>query len=111
MYIGYFIPKKVHYERNLDRNLRARVPKIDPMKTPFDAFTGHPASVNETYLEHLGSAWSFSFRLIGAGIACFLHGLFPFLFGTTGSSTIRHLHERMVTSRARQKNEAPAAST
>lgn len=81
------------------------------MKTPFDAFTGHPASVNETYLEHLGSAWSFSFRMIGAGIACFLHGLLPFLFCTTGSSTIRQLHERMVTSRARQKNEVSAAST
>ena len=81
------------------------------MKIPFDAFTGHPASVNETYVEHLGSAWSFAFRMIGAGIACFLHGLLPFVFCTAGSSTIRQLHERMVTNRARQKNEAPAASS
>jgi hypothetical protein len=49
--------------------------------------------------------------MIGAGIACWLHGLFPFLFCTTGSSTIRELHERMVTHRIRQKNEAPAGST
>lgn len=76
------------------------------MKT-FDAFTAHPASVNESYLEHLASAWSFAFRMVGAGCACFLHGLFPFLFVTTGSSTIRELHERMVTHRARQKTEAP----
>lgn len=80
------------------------------MKPILDAFTAHPASVNESYLEHLCSAWSFSFRMIGAGIACLLHGLFPFLFGSTGSSTIRQLHERMVTNRARQKIEAPAAS-
>jgi hypothetical protein len=79
------------------------------MKTPFDAFTGHPASVNETYVEHLGSAWSFAFRMIGAGIACFLHGLLPFLFSSTGSSAIRELHERMVANRVRYKNEAPAS--
>jgi hypothetical protein len=80
------------------------------MKTLIDAFTEHPAAVNESYAEHLGSAWSFAFQLIGGGIACFLHGIFPFLFVTTGSSTIRVLHERMVTNRARQKNEAPAGS-
>lgn len=78
------------------------------MKTPLNAFTDHPASVNETYAEHLGSAWSFAFRMIVAGVACFLHGLLPFLFRTTGSSTIRQLHERMVTHRARPKDEAPA---
>lgn len=80
------------------------------MKTVIDAFTTHPASVNESYAEHLGSAWSFAFQMMGAGLACFLHGLFPFLFVTTGSSTIRELHERMVINRARQKNEAPAGS-
>lgn len=91
--------------------LSALLHRLIRMKTPIDAFTQHPASVNETYLEHLGSAWSFAFRMIGAGIACWLHGLFPFLFCTTGSSTIRQLHERMVTHRIRQKEEAPAGST
>ncbi len=81
------------------------------MKTFIDAFTAHPASVNESYAEHLGSAWSFAFRMICAGVACFLHGLFPFLFGSTGSSTICELHERMVTNRVRQKNETPAGFT
>ena len=79
------------------------------MKIPFDAFTGHPASVNETYVEHLGSAWSFAFRMIGAGIACFLHGLLPFLFSSTGSSAILELHERMVANRIRHKSEAQAS--
>jgi len=91
-------------------NLPAALHKLFLMKSPIEAFTQHPASVNETYFEHLGSAWSFAFHMIGAGFACWLHGLFPFLFCTTGSSTIRELHERMVTNRIRQKNEAPAGS-
>lgn len=78
------------------------------MKTIIDAFKSHPASVDESYVEHLGSAWSFAVPLIGAGFACLLHGLFPFLFVTTGSSTISQLHERMVVNRVRQKNEASA---
>lgn len=78
------------------------------MKTIIDAFKSHPASVDESYVEHLGSAWSFAVPLIGAGIACLLHGLFPFLFVTTGSSTIRQLYERMVINRVRQKTEASA---
>ena len=80
------------------------------MKSITDPFTAHPASVNESYTEHLVSATSFAFPMIGAGFACLLHGLFPFLFVTTGSSTIRELHERMVTHRVRQKNEAPAGT-
>jgi len=82
------------------------------MKSPISrAFTEHPASVNETYGEHLGSATFFALRLIAAGFACLLHGLLPFIFVTTGSSTIRELNERMVTNRIRQKNEVTAGSS
>lgn len=66
-------------------------------------FTEHPASVDETYAEHLAASWSFAFRLLGAGFACLLHGLFPFLFTTTGSRTISALHERMVLNRSRKR--------
>lgn len=79
------------------------LPTMQGMKTLTQAFTAHPAAVDETYGEHLGSAWSFAFRMIGAGLACLLHGLFPFLFVSTGSSTICALHERMVANRARQR--------
>ena len=64
-------------------------------------FTKHPASVGETYFEHLESASFFGSRMIVAGCACMLHGLFPFLFVTTGSATVKHLHERMITHRTR----------
>ncbi len=64
-------------------------------------FTDHPASVGETYGEHLQAAGGFGLRMILGGIACLLHGLLPFLFTRTGSSTIALLHERMVISRRR----------
>jgi hypothetical protein len=63
-------------------------------------FTGHPASVGETYLEHLCAASGFAVRMILGGIACFLHALFPFAFRRTGSECIEQLHDRMVVNRA-----------
>ena len=66
------------------------------------SFTNHPRSVGESYGEHMRSAWSFSAAMIGGGLACFVHGLFPFLCTTTGSSTVRRLHDRMVVNRMRQ---------
>jgi Family of unknown function (DUF6356) len=65
------------------------------------SFTAHPASVGETYFEHLRSAVGFSQSMIFGGIACLVHAIFPFLFTTTGSSVIRQLHERMITKRTR----------
>ena len=73
------------------------------------AFRDHPATVGETYTEHMGSAFSFSFRLIGAGLACFIHGVFPFLFKKTGSEAVLELHHRMVTHRDRRTPAGAAA--
>ncbi len=58
-------------------------------------FTVHPRSVGESYGEHLRAAAGFGFAMIGAGLACLLHGLLPFLFVRTGSETVRRLHRRM----------------
>ena len=77
------------------------------MQNPLRAFTEHPASVNETYGQHLHSATSFGVRMVVGGLACLVHGLLPFLFTSTGSNTIRALHERMVTNRARQPARTP----
>jgi hypothetical protein len=62
-------------------------------------FQKHPASVGETYFEHMGMASSFGFKMLAAGMACMLHGLFPFLCVKTGSTAIAELHDRMVTNR------------
>jgi hypothetical protein len=60
-------------------------------------FTSHPATVGETYGEHLVMASSFGSRMVLAGVACMLHGLFPFLFVRTGSRTVAELNQRMIT--------------
>ncbi|MFQ5784489.1 MAG: DUF6356 family protein [Alphaproteobacteria bacterium] len=65
-------------------------------------FTEHPASVDETYTEHMGVAISFAARMALASVACFIHGFLPFLFVKTGSSSIEVLYERMVANRRRQ---------
>ncbi|MBM4191982.1 MAG: hypothetical protein FJ196_02825 [Gammaproteobacteria bacterium] len=65
------------------------------------AFTEHPATLGETYLGHLWQASGFGVRMVFGGIACLLHGLFPFLFVTTGSDAINGLHSKMVERRER----------
>lgn len=62
-------------------------------------FIEHPASVDETYAEHLISALSFGTKMIVAGVACMVHGLLPAVFVNRGSETICALHERMVVKR------------
>ncbi len=76
--------------------------RISPMDRIRQLFTDHPASVGESYFEHLAMAFSFSFRMIGGGLACLIHGVFPFLFRSSGSQCIRELNERMVTHRQRK---------
>jgi hypothetical protein len=68
-------------------------------------FTEHPASVGETYTEHMAMAFSFSGRLFVAALKCAVHGIFPFLFERDGSAAIGDLHRRMVTHRT--KDRAP----
>ena len=69
-------------------------------------FTEHPASVDETYSEHLGMSAQFGFRMILGGCACLIHGLLPFLFVRTGSKQIGTLHNRMVLNRNRHQMPA-----
>ena len=74
-------------------------------------FTEHPASVGESYLEHLGQAASFAARLFLASLACLVHALLPFLFVKTGSAAIAELHDRMVVNRRRhERGELPAGA-
>ena len=74
--------------------------------SPLDAFTRHPAAVGETYGEHFVFATGVGKRMILAGLACMMHGIFPFLFERTGSRTILDLHSK-VTSGGRAKLNAP----
>lgn len=61
----------------------------------------HPRSVGESYLEHQRAAFRFGLTLFVAALACFVHALVPALCLTTGSTTVKRLHERMVVNRGR----------
>lgn len=71
-------------------------------------FTEHPASVGETYLQHLASASGFALRMLAAGVCCFVHALLPFVFVRTGSNAVALLHDRMIVNRSRLVNSTEA---
>jgi hypothetical protein len=60
-----------------------------------EAFTRHPATVGESYRQHLAFAAGIGGRLVVAGIACLVHALLPFLFERTGSRAIIDLHDQL----------------
>jgi Family of unknown function (DUF6356) len=64
-------------------------------------FRDHPATVNETYWQHLAAATGFGLRMIWGGIVCLVHAVIPGICCTKGSDMICDLHERMVTNRSR----------
>ena len=61
-------------------------------------FNDHPHSIGETYSQHLLFAVSTGGKLIGAGLAVTIHGLFPFWHQTTASRVIKDLYH-LVTAR------------
>ena len=62
---------------------------------PARLFTAHPASLGDTYREHMRASLSYAVPLLGASLAAFVHALCPFLFTTTASGSVKRLHERM----------------
>ncbi|WP_298399857.1 DUF6356 family protein [Sphingobium sp.] len=73
-------------------------------------FRNHPRSVGETYFEHMHTATSFGSAMMLAGLACFIHGFLPNIFKTTGSDTVKKLHNRMVVNRSRVRPQSSDAS-
>lgn len=70
------------------------------------AFTEHPASVGESYFQHMGMAFGFGAKMVMGGLACLLHAVFPFLFVRTGRACIEELHHSMVAHRDRRSPDA-----
>ena len=58
-------------------------------------FTKHPNEVGESYGRHFRQAAFYGVRMIGGGIACLIHAVFPFLFVKTGSQTMNRLHSKL----------------
>ncbi len=55
-------------------------------------FTRHPRDIGENYGSHMLHAFRSGGRLIGSGLACIVHGVFPFLFVHTASDTVKDMH-------------------
>lgn len=65
-------------------------------------FLAHPRSVNESYWEHMGSALSFAFWLLAAGLAVCVHAVLPSAFEHSASRVVTRLYDRMVVHRIRR---------
>ena len=74
-------------------------------------FTDHPHAVGESYFDHLGQASKIGGQMLAGGLACLLHGLFPFLFTTTGSTVILRLASRCAQRRAMMAAAEPSAAS
>ncbi len=57
-------------------------------------FTTHPASVDESYGEHMVFAARFSLKLFAAAGAALVHAVLPFAFEKTASTIIADLYQR-----------------
>lgn len=58
-------------------------------------FLAHPATVEETYFQHMRFALGFAFWLIVAGLAALAHALVPAVCETTASRILGKLTARM----------------
>jgi len=74
------------------------------------SFTEHPASVGETYWQHMGMALSFAGPLFLASLACLVHAVLPFAFERTGSNAVNTLYRRMVSHRVGGKAPLPGST-
>ena len=74
----------------------ADTPDTTPARTPLARlFLDHPASVDESYLEHMRFALGFAFWLGLATLAALIHAVLPFACESTASRIIRKLYARI----------------
>ena len=71
-------------------------------------FTAHPASVGETYAEHLRFALAVGMRMTLGGLAAAVHAVLPFLFVSTASRALTELNA-MIENDARSRRSGARA--
>lgn len=62
-----------------------------------NVFTKHPHSIGEGYFQHMRFALTYGSKMVGGGLACMVHAIFPFIFQTTGSRMAVKLSEKFLT--------------
>lgn len=65
-------------------------------------FIDHPASVDESYFEHMFASLKTAGKLGRAAAACVVHAMVPGLCKTTGSTAILKLHAEVMPRRFEQ---------
>ncbi len=60
----------------------------------------HLDSVDESYVQHMAHALSFTWAMLRGSLYCLVHAFLPFVFEKQGSQIINTLHDRMVVNRA-----------
>ncbi|MCH7817807.1 MAG: hypothetical protein IIC60_14700 [Proteobacteria bacterium] len=70
----------------------------------------HLESVDESYLQHMRQALSFTLALLFGSLCCLVHAFLPCLFEQKGSQIVDRLHDRMVMNRARAASRSTAST-
>ncbi len=55
----------------------------------------HLVASNLDYVTHMKRAFVISYKLLTAGMKVFIHGIFPDIFITSASDTVKELYEEM----------------
>ena len=67
-------------------------------------FQDHPASLGMSWAGHAAGAIGIGARMVGAGMACFVHAIVPALFTETAGRTVVDLHAHMTKRKAGSAN-------
>jgi hypothetical protein len=69
-------------------------------------FGKHPGDLGMSWAAHGRGAVAIGARMVGAGLACFVHAVVPGWFTQTAGRTVVALHEHMTKRRAGAANPA-----
>jgi hypothetical protein len=70
----------------------------------------HLEDINETYFEHMRFAERCGLRMMLAGFACVLHGIFPGIFVTTASDALKKLDAEIYQRKQKAKSSSSDVS-
>lgn len=67
-------------------------------------FLQHPHAVRQTYVEHMGFAWSVGTTLLRAALAAFVHAVVPACCESYAGDTIRRVYDKLPHAHSRALN-------
>ena len=67
-------------------------------------FNEHPRALGMSWAEHGAGAAVIGARMVGAGLACIVHAVFPGFFTETAGRTVKDLYDHMAKRKAGAAN-------